>query len=59
MTAPESSLRDGWFNKACRCPACGRTGLFLGKDGWPTCSQSDCPDPLALSDLLTSGREAS
>lgn len=35
-----------------RCPACGWTGLFLGSGGLVTCSQYDCPDPCAASDLL-------
>lgn len=34
------------------CPACRRTGLFLGEGGFVTCPQSDCPNPGAPSDVL-------
>lgn len=35
-----------------RCPMCGGS-LFLGSGGYVTCSRSDCPNPTAVSDLLT------
>lgn len=35
------------------CPACRRPGgLFVGDGGFVTCSQDDCPDPGAVSDML-------
>lgn len=34
------------------CPACGWRGLFVGSGGYITCSQIDCPDPGAVTDLL-------
>ena len=35
-----------------RCPACGKTTLFLGASGYVTCSLLRCPNPSAASDLL-------
>ncbi len=35
-----------------KCPACGWTTLFLGFNGYVTCSNLACPDPSAASDLL-------
>ncbi|MFC8447602.1 DUF6085 family protein [Kitasatospora sp. NPDC057223] len=34
------------------CPACHRTTLILGADGYVTCAHLDCPNPTAASDLL-------
>lgn len=35
-----------------KCPACGRTSLFLGDGGYVTCSIIDCPNPSAADELL-------
>lgn len=35
-----------------RCPACRGPSLFLGADGYVTCSRSDCPDPCSPSEVL-------
>ncbi|MEW2068430.1 DUF6085 family protein [Streptomyces sp. NPDC007346] len=35
-----------------RCPACGRSSLFLAVGGYVTCSRLDCPRPDATADLL-------
>lgn len=34
------------------CPACGRETLFLGGEGYVTCSWLTCPNPAAASDVL-------
>jgi hypothetical protein len=34
------------------CPACSRTTLILGADGYLTCAHLDCPNPPAASDTL-------
>jgi hypothetical protein len=34
------------------CPACTRTTLILGANGYITCAHLDCPNPTAASDLL-------
>lgn len=43
-----------------RCPACGKTSLFLGDGGYVTCSRLECPEPDAASTLLgqTPARDA-
>src|SRR5437879_2984604 len=38
-----------------KCPACGWRGLFIGVSGYVTCSQIECPNPGAASDLLERG----
>lgn len=35
-----------------RCPACRGASLFLGSDGYVTCSRLDCPNPGAADKLL-------
>lgn len=35
-----------------RCPACGKSSLFLGSGGYVTCARLDCPNPSAATDLL-------
>jgi hypothetical protein len=35
-----------------RCPACNWESLFLGKGGYVTCANLDCPNPIAVSELL-------
>ncbi|MDJ0460621.1 hypothetical protein [Streptomyces sp. H27-C3] len=35
-----------------RCPACGKTSLFLGDGGYITCSRLECPEPDAASTAL-------
>jgi hypothetical protein len=35
-----------------KCPACGGGTLFLGSNGYVTCSLIGCPDPCAPSDVL-------
>ncbi|MWA08808.1 hypothetical protein [Streptomyces sp. BA2] len=35
-----------------KCPACLRSGLFLGDGGYVTCPQVDCPDPTAAHDAI-------
>lgn len=34
------------------CPACGKSALFLGANGYVTCSRRECPAPDAASTLL-------
>lgn len=34
------------------CPACCRASLFLGTGGYPTCSNSECPEPDAATTVL-------
>lgn len=43
-----------------RCPSCGAESLFLGSQGYVTCSVIGCKDPGAPSDLLAGpdGRRA-
>jgi len=43
-----------------RCPSCGAESLFLGSQGYVTCSVLGCKDPGAPSDLLAGpdGRRA-
>lgn len=38
------------------CPACGTALLFLGSEGYVTCSLHDCPDPAAADRLLQNSR---
>ena len=38
------------------CPACGGP-LFLGKDGWLTCSYLPCPDPARATRILEAERK--
>ncbi len=40
-----------------RCPACDRSGLFVGSGGYITCSNVDCPNPSSISTLLQAGDE--
>ncbi|WP_327376224.1 DUF6085 family protein [Streptomyces sp. NBC_01216] len=35
-----------------RCPACGKTSLFLGEGGYVTCARLDCLHPEAATELL-------
>jgi len=35
-----------------KCPACGAASLFLGTDGYVTCSILECRDPCAASEAL-------
>ena len=35
-----------------RCPACRGASLFLGAGGHVTCSRLDCPNPVAVDDML-------
>lgn len=35
-----------------RCPACRGNNLFLGNDGYITCSRLDCPRPDLVTELL-------
>lgn len=34
------------------CPACRQASLFLGTGGYPTCSNSECPEPDAATTVL-------
>lgn len=38
------------------CPACGTALLFLGSEGYITCSLHNCPDPVAADRLLQHSR---
>ena len=35
-----------------RCPACGASSLFLGKNGYVTCGVLGCKDPCAADKVL-------
>jgi len=47
-----SGLGEGWPQVAGRCPACGRSSLFLGSGGHVTCATRDCADSCAVDDRL-------
>lgn len=56
--APTMSLRDERYANENhprirgRCPSCGAESLFLGAQGYVTCSVIGCKDPGAAHDLL-------
>ena len=41
-----------------RCPSCGSESLFLGTNGYVTCSVIGCKDPGAPTDILAAGPPA-
>ncbi|MER5694903.1 DUF6085 family protein [Streptomyces mirabilis] len=52
LLASTAPLAAGLPQVQGRCPACGRTSLFLGDGGYVTCSIIDCPNPSAADELL-------
>lgn len=44
--------KAGYLRVQGKCPACGAEFLFLGSEGYVTCSVIGCKDPGAPTDLL-------
>ncbi|MER7813830.1 hypothetical protein [Streptomyces sp. NPDC096153] len=49
---PQTAAATPMVDVQGRCPACGKTSLFLGAGGYVTCSRLECPEPDAASTLL-------
>jgi len=54
--APARTRNGGMPGVRGKCPACGWHALFVGENGYLTCSISDCPDPGAAGKLLADNR---
>ncbi|MFC5802769.1 DUF6085 family protein [Streptomyces formicae] len=49
---PEPTPATPMLDVQGKCPACGKTSLFLGSGGYVTCSRIECPEPDAASTVL-------